>query len=62
MTTEINTERTCEPVCPHCGKTVSEPWELYGEDGETECGWCEKPFRWARHTRITYTTKKEETR
>lgn len=53
---DINHDYTDFPVCPHCGYAEHDHWELRGEDGETDCNACGKPFLWARHTRITYST------
>lgn len=58
----IDCEYTREIVCPHCGREQSDPNDITGdnEDGDTECGWCEKPFRWHRHVEITYSTEKQK--
>lgn len=40
---EIDTQRTDEIVCPHCGHEHSASWE-FGESGTVECYACEKEF------------------
>lgn len=57
-----DTEYTNEIVCPYCGNTFDDSWEIAGNsDGdisETDCGHCGKPFEFETHIRITYTTRK----
>ena len=51
---------TPNAVCPHCGYEGRDSWELGGgsdETGETECGRCERIFRWSREIEVTYTTE-----
>lgn len=59
---DIDTDYTDETVCPYCGHEEQDSWELcpnVGEaDGLTECGDCEKTYRWTRNTSVTYNTRK----
>lgn len=48
---------THDPVCPYCGTEQSDFWEVSGEDGEYECGECERTFMWSRYVEVTYSTK-----
>jgi hypothetical protein len=58
---EIDHEYTNEVVCPYCGYVENDSWEC-DDDGEMECGSCEKPFDMTRHKSVSYSTfKKEET-
>lgn len=57
------TQYTDEPICPHCGKSVSDAWEInFGatgdEETELECGHCEKPFTVSRRITVKYCTSK----
>lgn len=47
---------TDEVVCPHCGYTHSDSWEM-GE-GKSECSDCEKPFELERYVSVSYITAK----
>lgn len=61
--THRETDHTRHPVCPHCGHVERDAIEwLIGndEDGETECGACDKPFRWSVHHSRTWTTTPKE--
>lgn len=53
---DIDHRSTDAPVCPYCGYAERDAWEWQGEDGETDCGACEKPYYWSRFTRVTYST------
>ena len=54
----FKTEYTYEPVCPWCGKEVSDAWELEEELTEDyPCGWCDKPMNITRHILIYYSTE-----
>jgi hypothetical protein len=60
--TKIHHKYTNEPVCPHCGCAVRNPWDidgLYEEDVVTEldCGACEKTFRSRCRTTYLFTTE-----
>lgn len=57
---DIDHEYTDKMICPHCGCACSHAWELSGEDGETDCGRCLKPFSWSRMVSVSYTTQKLE--
>lgn len=51
---------TDAPICPHCGSTMSDAWELeFGMSGteEVDCGHCGQPYLVTQHVRITYSTK-----
>jgi len=43
-------------VCPYCGTLDRDAGELIGDSecGETECGTCEREFRWSTFTQTTY--------
>jgi hypothetical protein len=51
-------EYTYEVVCPHCGYTHSDSWEMH--EGEADCPDCEKSFSISRDVNVTYSTKKLE--
>lgn len=54
---EFDTEYTREPICPHCGKAVSDAWELTENYyREWECGWCCELFVLERHISVLYST------
>lgn len=57
---EIDHEYTQDLVCPFCGYTERDSWEIHGndEDGETDCGECGETYRWSAHTDVTYCTEK----
>lgn len=59
---DIDHEYTKHMICPYCGYKQRDVWEFIGnnEDGDTDCGGCDKPFRWSVHRTETYTTKKQE--
>ena len=52
-----NTEWTPEPICPWCGCTVSDAWDLADAD-EWECSDCENRFTIQRHVYVEYSTAK----
>jgi hypothetical protein len=68
MKKEIDHEWEVYAVCPHCGETDFDSWELGepyalnhfmdGETGTTECGECGKTYTWIRHVMLRYETKK----
>ena len=60
LTSEYDHKYTHEPVCPHCGYVHRDSWEWHGDDGEYDCGSCEKPFSYSRQVSITYSTSKIE--
>lgn len=57
-------EDTDEIVCPYCGYTFVDSWELAGDrDGETsqiQCLDCDKTFISVTHFSVTYSSKKAE--
>lgn len=53
---KINTDYTRNATCPWCGYENVDSWEL--EDGEYDCGSCEKPFVVERQIEVTYSTFK----
>lgn len=55
---EIDHESTDEAVCPHCGRELTDSWELPDEVDEQECE-CGKSFSISRYTTCTYTTYKK---
>jgi hypothetical protein len=57
-------ESTCwdndAPICPYCGDTMTEPWELNLSDGDcvtVECGECLEEYSVSCAIRVTYTTE-----
>ena len=61
---EIITDYTYDPICPHCGHTVLNAWELpftdMEDDIELECGECCEEFICSRSVTVTYSTEKME--
>jgi len=59
---EIDSTMTDDLICPHCGATQSDPWETVGheEGGHAWCGECGEKYCWSVHTRLTYSTTKED--
>lgn len=53
-----DTSYTDEITCPHCGCKFSDSWEC--DDGEHECGDCERTFDVVRNVEVTYSTFKTE--
>ena len=62
MSKEIDTSRKDDIICPHCGHTYTESWEVadYNNEGEQDCAECGKKFYWVEHRVVTYTTEKLE--
>jgi len=59
---QYDTEYTFEPVCPHCGKTERDSWEIDfgdGADGDATitCSSCEKDYSCTRNVNVSYSTK-----
>ena len=58
-------EGTAVPVCPNCGEEMHDWWDGLdalkrdGDDDETDCGSCEKPFKIVMHVSTTFTTRKK---
>lgn len=56
----IDTERTDEITCPHCGYEHRDSWEWHSDGGcyeatdDFECGSCEKTFLVSRHVPSCY--------
>ena len=57
---EYDTSNTREMFCPYCGEEQEDAWEFSKDSSETECGHCERSFRYQRETEIYYTTEKTE--
>jgi len=53
-----STDYTNEVVCPHCGYTFSDSWEM--SEGEYNCHDCERKFELTRNVEVTYSTEKVE--
>ncbi len=60
----IDTFRTDEIVCPHCGQVFTDSWEYGNQEdiGEVECGECDKAFYVRREIDISYTSEKLDER
>jgi hypothetical protein len=58
MTTEIDHTLTPNIVCPHCGYTYNDSWELNDDFGEEECPECYGLFEYTRDVTIDYSTQK----
>ena len=52
----IDHEYTREPICPYCGYEKRDAWEL-SDDGETECGECEREYSFTRNVSVTWSTE-----
>ena len=55
MSKEINHEFTDEIVCPYCGQTFGDSWEL-PDSGREECAVCYKEFTFDRNVTVDYST------
>jgi len=52
------------PVCPHCGREQTAPWELDLDDGqstETDCPYCEQSFEVLCTVTVRYSTRPVQT-
>lgn len=49
-------EYTDEVMCPHCGYTHGDSWEM--REGENDCPDCKKHFTIHRNVSVSYTTEK----
>lgn len=58
MLEEFDTRYTKNAVCPYCGFTINDSWELIDDSGEIECNECEKTFFYERYVEVTYNTRK----
>lgn len=47
---------TREMVCPYCGEENRDSWECTADEGEHDCGSCEKTYRYER--RYRYSTER----
>lgn len=47
-------------VCPYCGYTESDSWELLEDAEDIECPDCENTFHYERIHTIDYSTSKKE--
>lgn len=54
---KIDTQYTNEITCPYCGEELGDSWE-YGDNGEIDCGECEKEFYFNRDVDVTYCSSK----
>lgn len=45
-------------VCPHCGSTMEDAWEVEFDDEciEIECGDCKETFGVTKHESVTYSS------
>ena len=60
---EIDHDYTRDVVCPHCGYTWEDSWELGLSDGDgirIDCGRCGKPMKIECQISVTYSTEKIE--
>jgi hypothetical protein len=58
---EIDCDFTDEIVCPYCGQEQGDSWAIIpreSDDGETNCGNCDKLFYFNIHREITYSSHK----
>ncbi len=55
---EIDHTNTDEMVCPYCGHTHSDSWELVYDSETTECNACDTEFRYEREKIYSYSTSK----
>lgn len=47
---------TDDPVCPYCGSTQDDFYEVTRDSGETECSTCSRPFFYEREVSVSYST------
>jgi transposase len=59
MPKEIDHICTKEIVCPYCGYTMSDSWEME-DDGSWTCDACNNEFRYQRNISVSYTSRKKE--
>jgi predicted RNA-binding Zn-ribbon protein involved in translation (DUF1610 family) len=66
MSAEFDTRNTDDPVCPWCGQTQVNAWELFSsaswEFSETECDSCGKDILIEQQNSVSYSTRKPEPR
>jgi hypothetical protein len=53
-----STSYTSEVICPHCGYTHHDSWEL--SEGERDCPDCNRTFELSRYVEVVYTTTKSD--
>lgn len=53
---DVETRRTDEIVCPHCGREQSDSWEWADSDDDAECGHCGGRFHYERNITVTYSS------
>jgi hypothetical protein len=57
---DIDTYRTDNLVCPHCGYIDKDSWEMPDSSDKAECPECGKTFAYDRQYDVTYTSQKIE--
>lgn len=50
---------TDELMCPYCGHTTSDSWEL-DDEGEICCDECNETFKYTRNFEVTYSSYKSK--
>lgn len=58
---EIDTDNDDELICPHCGHEQGDSWE-HGDEGEADCGNCEKSFHFTCEYTRNYTSSRTKLR
>ena len=53
---EHKTSYEIEMICPYCGYTERDSWELTDDDGQNTCGQCDSEYEYTRDVSITYST------
>lgn len=61
MPEEIDTERTDELTCPHCGSVNTEGYLLFRESEcrVAQCDNCDRKFDATQHVTVSYTSRKK---
>lgn len=57
---DFDHEYTREIVCPYCGYTHHDSWELQEDDGDMDCESCGETFEYFREVQVSYSTNKKE--
>ena len=58
---EILCQSTDEVICPHCGYSLRDSWDLQDDHGKLECDECGKEFEYYRQNLgVVYSTYKTE--
>ena len=60
MSKNIDHEYTDDIVCPYCGYTHRDSWELGADYGDHDCGSCGKIFLYERDIVVSYSTSKTD--